>query len=302
MVMDFGQSKKYINRFMLCLLCGFIVSSCSKDIEETGGIEKLRVAVVPVQSEVLLREKYQPLIDYIKLHLDIEVELLVPESYKQLLDWFDEKKVDLARFGGVTYVKAHRKSGAVPVVRKNHDDSSRSVLIVKSGSQIYSLKDLKNKSISYGSRLSTSGHLMPRYYFEQKEIISENYFSSVKYSGAHDLTANWVLNGEVDVGVAKSRIIYEMIKDGRIEDEQLKIIWQSPLYADNVWAVQGYIDDKQRRKIRDAFFMLSQQGAGRKILTKLGVNYYIPAVHMDFVNLEGIVQRIDKEGKADEKK
>ena len=98
-------------RLWPCLLLCLLVAACSRD-DDARTVETLRIAVLPDQSDAKLRTKYQPLLDYIETHTSLHCELLIPESYDQLLQWFIDRQIDMARVGGVAYVKAHLQARA----------------------------------------------------------------------------------------------------------------------------------------------------------------------------------------------
>lgn len=277
---------------MLLSLNIFIIS-CSRD-ESTSNKENYELAVLPDQNEKLLRLKYQPLIKHLESHTNLHFKLIIPKSYTQLLQWFHEKKIDIALFGGATYVKAHIKSKASPLVMRDVDGRFRSVVLVRVNNVANSLQDLKGTSLAFGSRLSTSGHIMPRYYFRLENIIPEKYFSKLQYSGAHDRTAEWVRDGKVDVGVANSGVVNEMFLDGRLSINKVKIIWQSPPFSDYVWAVQENISKRHKQIIRDAFLHMNIHGEDKGLLKHLGANYYIPADNDDFIDLEKAVLQLEQ--------
>lgn len=282
--------------FWLIIILFLLLAACSQD-EKTREIETLNIAVLPDQSEVDIRNKYLPLLNYLYLHTGLKTKLLIPKSYQQLLQWFDSQKVDLALFGGVTFVEAHVKSNAIPLVMRDVDENFSSVVLVQANNPATSLEGVKDASLAFGSRLSTSGHFMPRYFFQQQNIIPEVFFSNIKYSGAHDRTAEWVSDGIVDVGVVNSVIINQMFFDGRLSDNQVKVIWRSPAYADYVWAVQANISREQSILIRDAFLYMNHNDDGKLLLEKLGANYYIPASVNDFNRLSQTVFQMKQEAK-----
>ena len=290
-------NKNFLNKSTLNLLLGFLLSflllACSPD-NSSKTLKVYKIAVLPEQSEALLREKYQPLIDHLKSSTGLNCELMIPESYEQLLQWFNGKKIDMALFGGVTYVKAHLQSNALPLVMRDVDGRFRSVVLVSANNPANSLKELKGASLAFGSRLSTSGHIMPRFYFRQENIIVENYFSKLEYSGAHDRTAEWVRDGKVDVGVANSGVVNEMFLDGRLTQDKVKIIWDSPSFSDKVWAVQADISKTNKTLIRDAFLNMNRHNKDKQLLKKLGANYFIPVGRDDFSDLERAVLEIEQ--------
>lgn len=101
-------------------------------------------------------------------------------------------------------------------------------------------------------------------------------------------------DGKVDAGVANSAIVKEMFLAGRLTKDKVKVIWQSPPYADYVWAVQPDISKQQIILIRDAFLQMNQDNEDRQLLQSLGANYYIPAGHDNFSRLEQIVVQMEQ--------
>lgn len=282
-----------IKQLVASIVISLLLLSCSKS-DKTREIDVLTVAVLPDQTETVLKKKYQPLMDYISGYSGLKIRLLVPSSYQQLLQWFYDKKTDMALFGGVTYVKAHIQAGAVPLVMRDVDGQFRSVALVPAASPVSSIEEMQGAALAFGSRLSTSGHLMPRYFLQQKDIIAEDFFSRVEYSGAHDTTAEWVRDGNVDVGITNSGVVSDMFADGRLSANEVKVIWQTPPFSDYVWAVQPDISKQQRNRIRSAFLTLHSSNKHRELLNNLGANYYIPVSHTGFMKLEAIVLQMDK--------
>ena len=287
----FEKSRQYL---WLCFLLSLFLVACSKS-DESRTVKTLRVAVLPDQSETILRNKYLPLLEHMHEYTGIPYKFLIPDSYKQLLQWISDKKVDLVKLGGATYVKAHLAVNVSPLVMRDVDGRFKSVALVRSNNPAKNLRELKGASLAFGSELSTSGHFMPRYFFQKKNIIAESFFSNIKYSGAHDRTAEWVRDGKVDVGVANSGIVHEMFLDGRLNKNDIKVLWESPPYADYVWSIQSDINKKQKTLIRDSFLHLNQKEKDKEILKKLGANYFIPAGHNDFSNLEKIILEMEQQ-------
>ena len=150
----------------------------------------IRVAVLPDQTEERLRERHEPLLEHLAEQTGWTFELYLPGSYKELVEGFGQRRWDLAYFGGVTFVRAAAAHGAVPLAMRDVDMKFTSTLITRKADSYHRISDLSGKRLSFGSRLSTSGHWMPRYYLKALYGIEpESYFSEVQYSGKHDLTA-----------------------------------------------------------------------------------------------------------------
>ncbi len=247
-----------LNRALSLGLTAIFLVSCGDSIQDSYKPPKvLHIGVLPDQDQAVLRKKYAPLTDYISKQLEIPCQLVIPDSYEDLVEEFHHGNLDLAYFGGLTFIMANHGSGAVPLVIRDVDARFTSYFLVPAGVDYEDLSDLKGKRISFGSEISTSGHLMPRFFLNRKGIEPENYFSEVIFSGSHDTTARLVAEGVVDVGVANSVIIDVMFNDGRLSRDKIQIIWETPPYINYVWAVQPDISNDFRGKLIQAFLELS---------------------------------------------
>lgn len=251
----------------------------------------LRIGVLPDQSAESLQRRFTPLLDYLSMRLSIDGELKIPGSYEELLEQFHDREIDLAYFGGYSYIKANQRDRARALVMRRIDTRFTSVFIVPANSDAQTLAEMRGRRLGFGSQLSTSGHLMPRYFLGQQGIDPEAFFGQVEYSGAHDRTAYWVRDGIVDVGALNAITFRSMLDNELLEPGQLRVLWETPPYADYVWALHPSIDDDLALAIRDAFLALSPaRNDHRRILGALDASGFIPADPAYFDNLETIVR------------
>jgi phosphonate transport system substrate-binding protein len=232
--------------------------------------------------------------NYLSQETGLQFELIVPETYKGLMDSFADKKIDLAWFGGVSFVKSHYKYKARPLVMRDIDPHFSSYYLANSRHSSKNISDFKHKRFSFGSKLSTSGHIMPRYFMQEMGISPDAFFAEVRYSGKHDQTAFWVRDEEVDLGVANSKIIDKMFAEGTLSKKDVRIIGQTPEYPDYVWALQSSVPDSVQIKIRDAFLNLTPDREEHgKILAWLDANHFLPAHVREFSKIEEVLNQLD---------
>jgi len=283
----------------LIFLIVALISGCddSQNSVSTSTPDIIRIAPLPDHAPELMRERYQPVVDYLAKQTGIKTELVIADSYQHLLDLFHAGDIDIANFGGVTFIKARKLDGAKPMVLRDVDGLFSSVVLVNNDIKAEGLQALKGKAFAFGSNLSTSGHLMPRYYFAKQNIIPEDFFSSIEYSGAHDKTAYLVRDKKVSGGVANSGIVDEMYRDGRINESDVRLLWESPTYADYVWAIQPNISTKIKTRFESAFLNLQASiPAHKMLLDNLGAGYYVTANNNDFSVLEKIYNELTEKG------
>lgn len=253
----------------------------------------IRVGVLPDESDALLRQRYQSLIGFLSDQTGLDYELVIPATYSELVDQFGGGHVDLAYFGGLTFLVAEERYGAIPVVMRDVDVRFQSHFIARNDAKVGGdrIVDFKGESFAFGSNLSTSGHLMPRFFLKQEGIDPERFFSEVIYSGAHDKTAEAVVAGTVDLGAANRLVIDKMFADGRLDPSVVRVVWTTPPYPDYVWAISRQIPHDLRDTILDAFLLLGPADKDHKlILDHLGAAGFLPAVPSDFQELRRVAE------------
>ena len=283
-----------VGYFLIIVVMFTALIACTSNKE--GGeiaLSSLRIGILPDESREKLIERYTPLFEYLAVETGIPYELIIPENYDELLELFHAKKIDFAYFGGFTFVKAHIFDNAVPLVMRDVDTRFTSYFLVKGAHPAQNISDFKGKRFSFGSRLSTSGHLMPRYFLKELGIIPEVFFSDTRYSGKHDLTAYWVRDGIVDLGAVNHAVVNKMYKDGRLSEKDVRILWETPPYPDYVWALRPLNNKALRIKLRDAFLNLSKINKEHaKILEGVDADSFLPAGINDFSKLKKIINEL----------
>lgn len=285
------------NKYKLCLMATLLSGLLACTPENSSDSVKqttIRVSVLPDRNEELLKSKYQPFLNYLSTKTTRNYQLIIPKNYDHALQMFLNQESDLAFFGGYTFVKANSMGKALPLVSRDTDKKFTSVVLVSTTNEAQTLQDLKGSSFSFGSTLSTSGHLMPRSFFKDLNILPESFFSSVTYSGAHDKTILQISQGEVNAGVANVHVYKNMLKDGRITNEDVRVLWSSPEYQDYVWAFQNDMDDALINDIRNAFLAMSlNEPASKKILDDLDAVFFVPVSMNDFEILQSVISELD---------
>ena len=228
----------------------------------------LRVTAIPDESPTELARKAAPLIKYLETRLGMKVEFTPVTDYAASVEALANKTVDLAWFGGFTYVQANVRSGgkAVPLVQREEDEKFRSVFITTDDS-IKTLADLKGKTVSFGSASSTSGHLMPRSFLLEAKINPDKDFKRVAFSGAHDATIAAVASGKVDAGALNISVWEKFVADKKVDTTKVRVFYTTPGYFDYNWTVHNDMPAALKEKITKAFLDLNKNTPeGKEIL------------------------------------
>lgn len=272
-----------MKRILILVVWATLCACAEERVDIAAPSGAIRVAVLPDQSIDVLLRKHEPLMDYLERSTSLDFELVVPNDYEDLLDRFDNGHVELAWFGGLTFVRAEQRSQAVPLVLRDVDLRFTSCYLAAGSDTRTMIAQFKGEKFSFGPGLSTSGHLMPRYFLDEDGLNPEQFFASVRHSDGHDQTAKWVSEGEVALGVANCIIVQSMLADGRLNSNEIHIVQTTPSYSDYVWAVKKTLDAREKSAILNAFLELDVSVPEHRALLRLqGANVYLPAGIKDF--------------------
>ena len=290
---------KYVISFVLCAT---LIGCGEERIDDESSLRPIRVAVLPDQAEERLRSQYAPLIEYLENSTKLEFELSIPSDYSDLVEQFVAGRIDLAWFGGLTFVQAAQRGQAVPLVFRNVDIQFTSCYLASATDARTSVRDFAGGRFSFGPKLSTSGHLMPRYYMTKEGLDPQEFFGSVWHSAGHDQTALTVRDGTVDLGVVNCVIVNALFDSGDLDESSVRIIETTPPYSDYVWSASPSLDESTRIIIIDAFLSLDANvPEQRSILQAQGASNYMPAGESDFDVIRmaavqaGVLRGIDDE-------
>jgi phosphonate transport system substrate-binding protein len=240
----------------------------------------LRVTAIPDESPTELARKFAPLGQYLESKLGMKVEWTPVTDYAAAVETVVNKKIDLAWFGGFTFVQANVRSGGkiLPLVQREEDEKFRSVFITDAKSGISKLEDLKGKTLSFGSQSSTSGHLMPRSFLLAAKVNPDADLKRVAFSGAHDATIAAVASGKVDAGALNISVWEKFVTEKKVDPAAVKVFYTTPPYYDYNWSVHADMPEALREKIKAAFLALDPNTPqGKEILGLQRATRFIPS-------------------------
>ena len=230
-----------------------------------------------------MEAKYEPLIDYLASATGLHFELSIPDDYSTLLEQFEAGHVDLAWFGGLTFIQAAQHGQAVALVFRDIDLEFTSCYLAQALDPRMRVNEFGGESFSFGPELSTSGHLMPRYFMTEEGLDPEKFFGSVRHSVGHDQTALWVSDGAVTLGVANCIIVRSLLESGDLDGNKVRVVETTAPYPDYVWATRTTMKNSTRQVLLDAFLGLDATVTEhRAVLRGQGANAYLPAGLSDF--------------------
>lgn len=205
---------------------------------------------IPDQDESALQKRFNKVADYLEGELDVDVRYVPVKSYAAAVSAFRNNQVQLAWFGGLSGVRART---AVPdsqaLAQGVEDTEFRTYFIAHESTGLESGDELpqglEGKTFTFGSKGSTSGRLMPEFHLrDQFGKAPDEIFSRVGFSGSHSRTASLVASGSYDVGALNYQVWEKEVEQGKVDADEVQIIWETPAYSDYQWTIRGDVDER----------------------------------------------------------
>lgn len=246
----------------------FLISSFITPIQSQ---EKLIISSIPDESVTELHKKFLPLTEYLESKTKRKIVFFSVTNYSSVVEALSQGKVDMAWLGGLTYIQAKIRSNenVEPVIQRVKDSMFTSVFITHVDNEIEVLEDLKNKSFSFGSPSSTSGHLMPRLFLEKQNINPEKYFGKIGYSGAHDATIFSVLSKKVSAGALNFLVWEKFTRENPNKAKKLKVFFITSKYYDYNWTIRKDLSNEIKETLINSFLELDYNNPDHKKILDL---------------------------------
>ena len=252
---------------------------------------------IPDQDETRLVERFTRVAEYLQGKLGVPVRYLPVKSYPAAVTAFTNDQVQLAWFGGFTGIQARRAvPGSEAIAQGAEDVAFKSYVIANARTGLQPgkefPKDIVGKSFTFGARASTSGRLMPEFFIRRSVggRSPDELFSRVGFSGDHSRTIQLVQSGAYEVGVLDYSVWELEKKAGKIDESQVKVIWETPTYPDYNWTIRGDVDAAFgagfKDKLRAAILAIDDPA----VLASFARSNFIPAKNADYAPIEEVAR------------
>jgi phosphonate transport system substrate-binding protein len=252
--------------------------------------DALRVAFIPesgaTPEQISSRE---PLVDYLQKATGRTIKLLVPTSYAATVEAIGNDGVDVAYFGGLTYVKARAKYDVKPLVQRAEDKTYHALFIASAANpNLKTLKELKGKKFAFGDVNSTSGHLIPDLEMTEAGLDTSKDISYV-FTGNHPATAQAVQSGQADAGGIDEGIYKKLVADKTVDPAKARVFFTSRPFVDYVWAAKSDLDPATIAKVKSAFLDMKDA----KLLATLRASKFVAADDREYDGIRATAKRLN---------
>ena len=254
---------------------------------------------IPDQDESRLEQRFGKVAEHLEEALGVPVKYVPVKSYPAAVTAFRNDQVQMAWFGGLSGVQARRLvPGSRAVAQGEEDTAFKSYFIAHADTGLEpgdSLPDAfaEQPSFTFGSKGSTSGRLMPEYFFRERfGAAPQALIDKVGFSGDHSRTLSLVESGAYATGALNYQVWDQALADGDIDTDKVQVIWETPAYPDYHWTVRGDLDqrfgDGFTERVTDALLAIDDPA----LLEAFPRHRFVPASNDDYQAIEDTAEAI----------
>lgn len=260
--------------------------------------EALVFTAIPDEDESKLKERFGPMAEYLSKTLDIEVSYVPVKSYAAAVSAFRNGQVQLAWFGALSGVQARSTVPNSQALAQGVEDQGFFTYLIahkstglKAGDVID--KNMRDMTMTFGSKSSTSGRLIPEFYLTERFGESpDKVFERVGYSGNHSRTLRLVESGSYDVGAINYAVWERELAAGNIDTNAVKVIWKTPAYPNYQWSIRGDVDAQFGAGFSDKVKVALLAMDDPKLLKSFARSAFISAQNSDYAPIKRTAQQV----------
>lgn len=303
---------KWSARFLLILAGSALVASCSSAPEQDSAnatgeateatgeacapeLAELDFGIISTESQDNLKTQWEPFLDAMEAEIGRPINGFYATDYAGVIEAMGAGKIQLAWYGGKSYIEAAERSDAEAFAQTVNSDGTKgyySHLITNKNNPIlenidveagngdkYVIENTADLTFAFNDPNSTSGFLVPSFYVFAKNGINPNEaFSELLFAGSHEATAQAVANNQVDVATNNSENLLKIEQGDPEAFENIQIIWTSPVIPSDPVSYRSDLPDCLKDQVKNFFYNYKDAA----VLEPLGWQGFDPAADEDW--------------------
>jgi phosphonate transport system substrate-binding protein len=249
--------------------------------------DKLRFAVGPFQpTPTETKTAYEPFFKFVADKLGRPYDLVVTNDWAGIAVALANEQADVAWMGPWGYVLANNEGGAQAIATVKYDGKPTYHAIIVGRPDIKIEKwpeDAKGLRISFADVGSTSGWLVPTYWFKTQGIDPRSFFQ-YRDGASHPANELAVVTGQTDLATDYDRNRNSMIEKGSIPKDATKVVWTSEPLPNDPLVVRKGFDPAFTRKLQEAVVAIDETQA--KTIMPAHYTGWVPATHDSYKLIE----------------
>jgi len=291
---------------LMALIMLFVLQACSSSEDEqvyqptfssqrTGNADVEYIfGVHPLHNPQRLHEVFSPLMQYLSEHIDqASFKLEASRNYAVYDEKLYAQKFDFALPNPFQTVNSIKKGYRV-FGKMGDDHNFRGIILVRKDSDINSITDLKDKTVSYPAPTALAATMMPQYYIQSHGL---NVMTDVdnRYVGSQESSIMNVFLKHSSAGATWPLPWMSLSRERPELLQQLEVKWQTDPLPNNGLVFKPGTPEAIVKQVSELLFSLHNKKEGKEILERMELSMFEQADAKTYQPVNEFLEKFAKE-------
>ena len=233
---------------------------------ETLVAETYQLSMLPRYSSEEINRRISPLAGYLSKKAGVTIEPIIINNFTQYEKRLKNGVIEIGYENPYIYVLVSQTHEVLAMALKGKGgDKFRGIIIVRSGSDIVSVNDLKNRRISIVGRTSAGGYLSQKLTLMQNGLdVEKDCQVSEAIDNKQENVILSVYTGDVDAGFIRESALH--MADKFVPPSMIKVINRSAWLPNWALSVKRSLPEEKKKAIKKALTDLKKDNPVIKAL------------------------------------
>lgn len=246
----------------LAIALGLSTQALAQSLPDGSKDRPLRVMLIPADggTESGTKADYQPVFNAVSRMTGLNFDIKVGQTYGAVVEAMCNTLADVAFFGPVAYVQAHKRGCAqlLAVAVENGESVYYAGMFAKADAPIKSVKDLKGKKVAFGDINSASSFTFQMAMILEAGLDPIKDLAEIRMTGSHANSIAALSQGLVDVANLSFDSYEKAVRQGAVDPKTISVIVKSIPIPYPPLAVNTKLPEEMKDKLKKAFNSVHQ--------------------------------------------
>jgi phosphonate transport system substrate-binding protein len=234
-----------------------LAPAAAQSVADGSKEHPLRVLLIPADggTESGTKADYAPVFNAISRTTGLQFDLKVGQSYGAVVEGMCNQLADIAFFGPVAYVQAHKRGCAqlLAVGVEKGESVYYAGMFAKADAPMAAVRDVKGKRVAFGDVNSASSFTFQIAMLMDAGLDPVRDLSAIRMTGSHASSLAALTQGQVDVASLSFDSYEKAVQQGAVDAKTIKVIAKSIPIPYPPLALNAKLPEALKAKLKTAF-------------------------------------------------
>ncbi|WP_017758161.1 phosphate/phosphite/phosphonate ABC transporter substrate-binding protein [Pseudacidovorax intermedius] len=231
--------------------------SAAQTVADGSREHPLRVLLIPADggTESGTKADYAPVFNAVSRATGLNFDLKVGQSYGAVVEGMCNQLADIAFFGPVSYVQAHKRGCAQLLAVGVEKGASvyYAGMFAKADAPIATIADVKGRRVAFGDVNSASSFTFQVAMLLDAGIDPARDLAAIRMTGSHASSLAALVQGQVDVASLSFDSYEKAVKQGAVDPKTIKVVARSMAIPYPPLALNARLPEAMKARLKEAF-------------------------------------------------